>query len=386
MSDLIAKGLSNTIMIKLRKKKKEDRFGDRDWAEWLTWLVRNVRVEDTYREHIQKQTADYLLLTWMQNFAQTLPAMNEPGAKTIADLVPKRDNIDEPEGSAIVIGRGPSVFQKNHLKMLAESDYQGTILATDGILPECLRAGVTPEKYENFLVCTVDGNRTRIVRWYGDPDFERNNPDATQKEKDDNAKTIELVDKHGKDIKVVLSTNVARNVYDRCKKAGAEVYWFHPMFDDHRSNESFSKIMTLMTTTDEHKKGIAKVACGGNTGSTSWVLSHALLRKSPTALIGINLGYPEGTPLQDTHYYSSLMQGSGGNMRVVKSVYREVVNPSGEKAMADLVFWHYREAFLEMIKDVNPKFETWNCTESGTLFGEGIKWKKFSEFLEAHKK
>lgn len=363
MTDLIAKGLSDTAMIKLRKKKEEDRFGNRDWAAWLTWLVRNVRVEDTYRERIQKQTAKSLLLTWMQNFAQTLPEMNGPGAKTIADLVPKRENIDEPEGSAIVIGRGPSVFQKNHLKMLAESDYRGTIISTDGILLDALRAGVTPDKYKNFLAVTVDGNRERIVKWYDDP----------------------LVDEHGKGIKVVLSTNVARNVYERCKKSGAEVYWFHPMFDDYRSNESFSRLMTFMTTTEEHKRGIPKVACGGNTGSTSWVLSHALLRKSPTALIGINFGYPEGTPLQDTHYFSSMMQGAGGDMRAVQGAYREVVNPSGEKAMADLVFWHYREAFLEMVRDVNPKFETWNCTESGTLFGEGIKWAKFSEFLEVHK-
>lgn len=363
MSDLVVHGISDTVMIKLRKKKEEDRFGNRDWAAWFTWIVRDVRVEDTYRENIQKQTAKFLLLTWMQNFAQTLPEMNRPGAKTIADLVPKRKNIDEPEGSAIVIGRGPSVFQKNHLKMLAESDYRGTIISTDGVLIDALRAGVTPDKYKNFLVVTVDGNRERIVKWYDDP----------------------LVDEYGKGIKVVLSTNVARNVYERCKKAGAEVYWFHPMFDDHRSNESFSRIMTLMTTNDERKRGIPKVACGGNTGSTSWVLSHALLRKSPTALIGINLGYPEGTPLQDTVYFSSLMQGTGGNMQAVKGAYREVVNPSGEKAMADLVFWHYREAFLEMIRDVNSKFETWNCTESGTLFGEGIKWVKFSEFLEAHK-
>lgn len=352
-------------MIKLRKKKEADRFGDRDWAAWLTWLVRDVRVEDTFREQIQKTTAKSLLQMWMGNFAENLPEIRRGGSKTIADLVPNRPNLDEPEGGAIVIGRGPSVFKRGHLKVLAESDYRGTVICTDGILIDALKAGVTPDKYRNFLSVTVDGNRERIVKWYDDP----------------------LVDEHGKGIKAVLSTNVAPNVYERCRKAGAEVYWFHPLFDDYRSNESFSKLMTLMTTTEEHGHGAPKVACGGNTGSTCWVLSHALLRHKCTALIGIDFGYPEGTSLQDTHYFSSMMQGAGGDMRIVQSAYREVVNPSGEKAMADLVFWHYREAFLEMTHDVNPKFETWNCTEGGTLFSNDgtVKWKTFGEFLEAHK-
>lgn len=384
---MIAKGLSDTTMIKLRKKKEADRFGDKDWAAWLTWLVRDVRVEDTFREQIQKATAKSLLSTWMENFAENLPEMNKPRSKTIADLVPKRENLNEPEGSAIVIGRGPSVFKRGYLKMLAESDYRGTIINTDGILTEALRAGVTPGKYRNFLVVTVDGNRTKIVRWFGDPNFGSNNPNATEKEKEENAKNIELVDKHGKGIKAVLSTNVAHNVYERCRKAGIEVYWFHPMFDDYRSNESFSKLMTLMTTTEEHKHGCPKVSCGGNTGATSWVISHALLRHSPICLIGLDMGYPEGTPLDQTNYFSGFMEATKGDMRAVQSAYREVVNPSGEKATADPVYWHYREAFLEMTRDVNPKFETWNCTGGGTLFSNDgtIKWKTFKEFLEAHK-
>lgn len=365
LADLIAKGLSDTVMIKLRKKKEADKFGDRDWADWLAWLVRDVRVDDTFREHIQKQTAKGLLPLWMQNFADSIPEMNKLGAKTIADLVPKRDNLDEPEGSAIVIGRGPSVFKKNHLKMLAGSDYHGTIVATDGILIDALKAGVTPNKYRNFLAVTVDGSRERIVKWYDDP----------------------VVDEHGEGIKAVLSTNVAHNVYERCRKAGVEVYWFHPLFDDCRSNESFSRLMTLMTTTEEHKRGIAKVACGGNTGATSWVISHALLRHSPVCLIGLDMGYPEGTPLEQTHYFSGLMEATGGNVQTVRGAYHEFVNPNGGKAMADLVFYHYREAFLEMARDVNKKFETWNCTGDGTLFSndDTIRWKTFEEFLGAHK-
>jgi len=364
LADLVAKGFSDTAMIKLRKKKEEDRFGDRDWTAWLTWLVRDVRVEDTFREYIQKQTAKTLLLTWMQNFSQNLPEMNKPGAKTIADLVPKRNNLDEPEGSAIVIGRGPSVFKKNHLKMLVESDYRGTVFCTDGILIDALKAGVVPEKYKNFLAVTVDGNREKIVKWYDDP----------------------LIDEHGKGIKAVLSTNVAHNVYERCRKAGIEVYWFHPLFDDYRSNESFSRLMKLMTTTEEHKRGCPSVSCGGNTGTTCWVLSHALLRHSPTCLIGIDLGYPEGMPLEQTHYFSGLMDATKGNMQMVRSMYREVVNPGGESAYADLVFWHYREAFLEMAAEVNPKFKTINATGGGTLFGENIEWMDFGEFLKRYNK
>ncbi len=327
------------------------------------WLVRDVRAEDTLREHIQRQTSKSLLGTWMDNFAENLPEIRRPGSRTISDLVPDRKNLDGPEGSSVVIGRGPSLFKRGHLKTLAESGYRGTVLCTDGILIDALRAGVTPDKYRNFLVVTVDGNRERIVRWYDDP----------------------LVDEHGRNIKAVLTATAARNVYERCVRAGAEVYWFHPLYDDYRSNESFSRLMKLMTTTGEHRRGVPSVSCGGNTGATCWVLSHALLRHSPTCLIGMDLGYPDGTPLDQTHYYSGLMEATGGDVRSVQGAYKEVVNPSGDRAHADPVFWHYREAFLEMAAEVNPKFRTINATGGGTLFGDGIEWMKFEEFLDKFK-
>lgn len=373
MADLIAKGLSDTFMAKLRKRKEGDGFKDKDWAEWLMFLVKDERIEGTPRELMQSHTANALLLTWCQNFSQNLPEMNGPGAKMISDLVPERiktnpdEERDRPEGTAIVIGRGPSVFKHNHLKMLAESDYAGTILATDGMLIECLRAGVTPDRYRNFLSVSVDGNRELIRRWYDDP----------------------LVDKYGKGIKAVLTTSVAHNVYERCAEAGIDIHWFHPLFDDWRRNESFSKIMTLMTTTDKHDHGIAKVACGGNAGSTAWIFSHTLLRHAPTCLIGFDFGYPEGTPLSQTPYYSTLIRVAKGDVDAIKSAYREIVNPNGEKAFADAVFWNYREAFLELSKAINHNFlPTWNCTEGGTLYeptGELVKWATFKEFLGAHK-
>lgn len=360
-------------MVKLRKRKEADGFKGKDWSEWLAWMVKDVRVEGTPRELMQNNTAKALLLIWSQNFAQNLPEMNRPGAKIVRDLVPERlkNNPEErnrPDGTAIVIGRGPSVFKHGHLKMLAESEYTGTIVATDGMLIECLKAGVTPDRYRNFLSISVDGNRELIRKWYDDP----------------------LVDEHGKGIKAVLATTVAHNVHERCAEAGVEVYWFHPMYDDWRRNESFSRIMTLMTTTDEHERGIPKVACGGNAGATSWVFSTILLRHAPTCLIGLDLGYPEGTPLDQTSYYSSLMLAAGGNVDMIRGAYREVVNPSGEKAFADVVFWNYREAFLDMSKEINRKFlPTWNCTEGGTLFSSDenlVKWAKLSEFLDKYKK
>jgi len=339
LPDLVARGLSEATLVKLRKRKELEGFGDRDWAAWLTFLARDQRIEETFRERIQRETAKFLLSTWMENFAENLPEIRRKGSKTIADLVPNRPNLDEPEGSAVVIGRGPSVFKRGHLRMLAESDYRGTVICTDGILRDALKAGVTPDKYRDFLVVTVDGNRERIVKWYDDP----------------------VVDGHGRGIKACLSTTVAHNVYERCRRAGIEVYWFHPLFDDYRSNESFSRLMKLMTQTEEHPRGVPSVSALGNTGSCSWVISHALLRHSPTCLIGIDFGYPEGTPLEETHYFSSLCGATKGDMRAVQSAYREVVNPNGERAITDLVFYHYREAFLEAAREVNPKFETWNC-------------------------
>src|SRR5947209_74793 len=66
--------------------------------------------------------------------------------------------------SAIVVGAGPSLHRRRSLERLRAARFAGTVVAVDGALGACLRAGVVPH-----VVVSVDPHRERIVRWFGDP-------------------------------------------------------------------------------------------------------------------------------------------------------------------------------------------------------------------------
>jgi hypothetical protein len=363
MKKLIVDNLPETTFKKLVKKKSDDGFTDKDWADWLNFLVKDVRLKDTMDDLIHKGTRDTLIELWVGNFGDNLEAIRN--GKTIADLVPEHvhqapdPQMAPPKGSAIVIGRGKSVFVNNHLPLLAESGYKGAIIATDGMLIECLKNNVIPTH-----VVSVDGNKDFIWKWYDDP----------------------LVDKYGKDIKAILCSSVAHNVYERCVKAGIEVYWFNPIYDDWRQNESFTKINTLMSKSPQNPRGLPSMNCGGNCGATAWVIAFCLLRRSPVALIGIDLGYLEGTPLEETSYYKNFIKVTGGNVELAKRYYTEIYHPIWKKkAYTDPVFNNYRESFRQMVLNTPPFIRTINCSEGGTVFGERIECIPFKQFLETWK-
>src|SRR3990167_10146463 len=66
----------------------------------------------------------------------------------------------------IVIGAGPSIFEKNHLELLAKSNYNGTLLITDKMLKPCLDAGITPDKFPRFFVFTIEDLEKAIIDFF----------------------------------------------------------------------------------------------------------------------------------------------------------------------------------------------------------------------------
>lgn len=369
--DLVVRPLSEVNFKKLQKLKDDQGFGDKTWAEWFAHLVRDVYLEDSQSETIQRHTRDGLLELWCQNLAHNLAKIWT--GDTLAELVPDRvkkldkegKDPDEPDGTAIVIGRGPSLFQKKHLEQLASSDYHGTIVSTDGGLIEALKAGIRPDKYEQFISVSVDGNKDLIWKWYDH----------------------ELVDKYGPYIKAVLCSSSAPNVAERCEKAGIRVHWFHPLYDDYRNIESYTKIQQYMTRSEKNPNGCPAMQAGGHAGATAWVLSWVVMRRSPVALIGINLGYTPETPLETTYYWKGLEQQTGGNVALMMAAYERVHNPDFNcDSIIDPVFKHYLQAFRDLARAAPKWVETWNCTEGGALCGEYIKCATFKEFLDAFKR
>ena len=106
--------------------------------------------------------------------------------------------------SGIVISAGPSLHKLEMLKKIKDSDYTGSIISR-WILFKMFKKWYCPD-----YVLTLDPHETRMVRWFGDPEFEKNtlNDDYFDRQDldeefrnnsvADNLKNIDLVNKFAK--------------------------------------------------------------------------------------------------------------------------------------------------------------------------------------------
>jgi Protein of unknown function DUF115 len=279
--------------------------------------------------------------------------------------------------AAIVVGAGPSLHRRRSLERLRASGFAGTIVAADGALGACLRAGVVPH-----VVVSVDPHPERIVRWFGDPtlmaprddDYFRRqemDPEHRADEIGANRVLVDLVDAYGPKIKVAAATSAAPAVVERCEQAGMDIYWWNPMYDDYDKPDSLSRRLWEMN-------GLPCLNGGGNVGTAAWVLTHAVLGKRRIGLIGIDLGYAPGTSFEKTQYYPELRDMLGDRYR---EAFIHTRNPStGETWFSDPAYHWFRDVFLEMARDADC--QTVNCTEGGLLFGPGITTAALDTFLE----
>lgn len=282
------------------------------------------------------------------------------------------------EGDAtVVVGAGPSLHRQRSLERLGASGFTGTIVAVDGSLRACLRSGIVPH-----MVVTVDPHAERMVRWFGDPSlaappaddyFRRQEMDPVhgQDEMSANQALVELVDRYGPRLKVAVATSAAPQVVDRCQKAGIELYWWNPMYDDYEESESLSRRLQRMN-------GLPCLNGGGNVGTAAWVVSHAVLGKRRVGLLGMDFSYPPGMPYSRTQYYPELRDLLGDRF---EEAFINLENPHlGETWFTDPAYYWFRDVFLEMCREATC--QTFNCTEGGVLFGPGVTTVRLEEFLE----
>jgi len=356
MKTIVIKNISEVTFKKLKEYKKRCGFADKDWAEFFDYLVRDVKLNELVPEKITRYSFEKLMPLWSQNFAENLPYIRN--GRAINDL----------EGygrgkAAIVVGAGPSLWKNNHLKMLAKSQFDGVLLVCDRVLKSALRIGLTPDKFDIF-VGTVDGNRNLIWKHYDDP----------------------LVDKYGDKIKGIFASTSAPNARARAEKAGIQIYWFNPFFDDWRKTESFTRLCGMMTSSEKRPKGIGAIRGGGNVGTALWSISFSVLNCNPVALIGLDLSYLDGTPIENTSYYEKIIKAAEGDINLAKKYFKRGYNPYFKcYYLTDFVFDSYRKIFLHMASKVPKEYVTINCTEGGSLFGPYIYCMKFADFLKHYK-
>jgi hypothetical protein len=265
-----------------------------------------------------------------------------------------------------VIGRGPSIKKFNHLELLKESDYNGSIICCDGALIDTLKAGVTPERFPNFYVATIDPI-PQIKKFYDD----------------------EIVDKYGPKIKGAFTVISDPSAVDRARRAGIKIHWFHSLFDYEEGKKSFNHISALMIRARNHPNGLPAIQTGGNVGTSSWFIAWKILKCSDVALIGLNHGWEEDDPwdLIMRHGLKHISVKIDKNSPTFKKLFPKIFNPQiGKYCILDPIFQFYSTAFKEFISRSPSWLTTINATEGGSIFGDRVKCMTFSEFLKNYKK
>ncbi|MBI3771290.1 MAG: motility associated factor glycosyltransferase family protein [Gammaproteobacteria bacterium] len=282
--------------------------------------------------------------------------------------------------SAVVVSAGPSLHYTNTLKTLADSKYQGTIIAIDGSYVKCLRAGIVPD-----YVLTLDPHPTRLVRWFGDPDFEKNTIGDDYFARQDldidfrknsvlqNNDNIEIVNRYAKNTKLIIASTAPANVVSRTKEAGFDMYWWLPLVDNPESENSLTRRMYNFAK-------LPALNTGGNVGTAAWVFAQFWLKVKNIAVIGMDLGYKIDLPYTMTQTYYELAQILGEE-GITKELFPVIKNPlTGEKFYTDPTYYWYRRNILELV--ANSASTLYNCTEGGTLFGDGITCIRLKDFLD----
>ena len=216
----------------------------------------------------------------------------------------------------IIIGAGPSVFEKNHLELLAKSNYNGTLLITDKMLKPCLDAGITPQRFSRYFVFTIEDLEI-IANFF-------------------------IETPHSNKIKVICSERTKKSVMDKI----------------------LSNNYNISIDSWEYLKLTPGV------GLMAFCFAWRELKLDELCLIGMNQGSNKmSVPMPEDSEAFSLF-------------YKKILNP-------DLNEWTYlnpsaqlwREAFFDFLELMPQNTEVINCTEGGSLFGNGIKNMRFEDWL-----
>jgi hypothetical protein len=293
-------------------------------------------------------------------------------------------NVPMPTGekakSAIVISAGPSLYKNNILSRIKASGYKGSIVAIDGSYVRCIKADLEPD-----YVVTLDPHPTRLVRWFGDPDFEKNleGDDYFSRQDldiafrtnsiDENRRNIALVDRHGKDKKLIICSAAPRNVVERTASVGFDTYWWAPLVDNPEKPESLTRAIVRETK-------LPAMNTGGTVGTAAWVFALTSLKIPRIAVVGMDLGYykADTSYYQTQTYYSLRAQVGEENMH---EYFPEFVYPgTGEHFYTDPTYYWYRSNLLDLISASGST--VFNCTGGGTLIGDGVECVEIEKFCE----
>lgn len=295
---------------------------------------------------------------WVKNFALNLSNIwLENSANEL-----KLDIENKKSYPSIVIGRGPSLQKNEHLKLIAESNFHGNIICTDGILIKALKSGVTPQKFKNFFVVTIDAGQD-IQEFYDD----------------------EIVQEFGKNITGIFSTVTHPETVKMARHVGIKPFWTHALFDYNEGEKSFNRTSALMVRAKNHSNGLPAIQTGGNVGTSAWFVAWRILKSKLVALTGIDHSWRDDDPWEKivTHGFQHPNKVEiNQESKTAKRLFPKIYNPEFDcVCILDPIFQYYSSALKEFIERSPSWLKTINATEGGCIFGKNIHCMKLKDFL-----
>lgn len=293
-------------------------------------------------------------------------------------------DIKKPTGkkseSAIIISAGPSLYKNDILSRIKKSGFDGSIIAIDGSYVRCIKSELDPD-----YVLTLDPHPTRIVRWFGDPNFEENleGDDYFSKQDldiafrnnsiEENLKNIELVNKQGKSQKLIICSTAPKNIVERATDVGFDAYWWAPLVDNPDQADSITRMIVKETN-------LPAMNTGGTVGTAAWVFALTTLNIPKIAVVGMDLGYYKSdTSYLQTQTYQQLKEKVGELN--IHDYFPECTYPnSGENFYTDPTYYWYKNNMLDLISSSGTM--VYNCTGGGTLFGPNVECIEIEEFCQ----
>lgn len=354
--------LNENTLEKMKKKKDEMGFGNKSWNDWFKVLFDNNSIKKDTKQIIedifQKTSYEKWFDIWIKNFALNLE--NIWSGHSAKELTPLINEKSKKYPSGIVIGRGPSLKKNDHLTLLANSNFNGTIICSDGILKNALKAGVIPNMFEKFFVVTIDAQEIQLDL-YDDP----------------------IIEKFGNKIKAIFSTTTSPKVIKRAQEIGMEIFWLHTLIDYDKGKLSFNHMSSLMTKCKKHFNGLPAIQTGANVGTACWTIAWSILKCSPVVLTGIDHSYLEETSWEEITKNHNLDKRINFQSELFKKAYPTGFNPEFNCNFKQTPqFQYYSSAFKEFIPLAPQWVKTINATEGGAIFGERIQCITFKKFLK----
>ena len=233
----------------------------------------------------------------------------------------KPEDENHHSSKAIVIGAGPALKKFNHLNLLAKSKFKGYVFVSDVVLREALDAGVTPDKFPNYFVISVEYG-TYIRNFYTT------------------------------DLNIDLTRKYA-------PKITALLYAHETDFTKALRELGFNIILMEQ---DEY----TDVFC--NVGITGWWLAWDRFKCDEIGLIGINMSHGKEYLDNFPEFMHKLFFKSGYNEEL-KCEY-----------VLDPLYQYFQKTFLEWLERRHVK--TVNCTQEGAIEGPGVTNMPFREWLD----